>query len=341
MTEEIWSGDKQLKFQYTNASGETRERAVTVTKITSGNGAYLLSAAEPGVFHTKQFRSDRIIGRLIDLDTGQEGTLQEIFGLPERLPDTLPKPVNTKPKRASKRKARKDRFSGIRVTSPPDVWIQVEDETDYKELLDLYSFDLEDIPAKERVNELLNVCDPADFLIEISDFELYLKEGPHPLCSDLLLDLRDDPDDSTPWLAHADFDQGDPLVTQGAVQLQHISQSIPMAVEALEGMKKAELQALCKSIAEPENGRKKDLISRLIPKLRDLDLHIALPGSKLDNAITTVARAYLLEILQTIKTLHPVQQASVLEEAAGQDLPQEILKHIERFKALAESKLEK
>ncbi len=84
--ETIWTGAKQIRFNYRNAQGEYSDREVTVHKVVAGeDDTYFV-----GLCHMRNeprtFRLDRVYPRnkVTDTATGEINTLRKILGVKRR-----------------------------------------------------------------------------------------------------------------------------------------------------------------------------------------------------------------------------------------------------------------
>lgn len=88
--EEIWQGNKRIRFAYRNAVSDGTDREVSVRKVMSAGSGHDDDIYFQGYCHLRNeprtFRLDRVKGRkVVDTATGEIGTLRQILGIKRRL----------------------------------------------------------------------------------------------------------------------------------------------------------------------------------------------------------------------------------------------------------------
>ena len=89
--ETIWSGSKQIRFEYRTSDGDYSDREVTVHKVVSSGSGWSDDIYFMGHCHLRNeprtFRLDRVRPRnkVVDTATGELGTLRQILGVKRRV----------------------------------------------------------------------------------------------------------------------------------------------------------------------------------------------------------------------------------------------------------------
>lgn len=75
-----WRGNKRVTFMYMDSKGDITTRDVNAVRVDHKNGETYLVGYCMTRRATRTFRADRIIGEVIDMETGEVGNFTDIFG---------------------------------------------------------------------------------------------------------------------------------------------------------------------------------------------------------------------------------------------------------------------
>jgi len=214
------------------------------------------------------------------------------------------------------------KFKFPKYRSPRGALVKIVDVTDYRE--DIW-IDLE--PEDKRnfsIEDFEHFCGDAE--IEVEQFNETILKPSHPVLKeipclkgkgeeleDLMLVIEDVPPKSEVVLWGADFEMK--LFKEGYLQ-EHQFESPEALVEEqknfIQRHKVSELKDLCKSIGESTNGKKQELVERLITRIDDIQTPVFLkPTTALFELIDRCRDAYVDDVRNTIDDWHPTVIKSV------------------------------
>lgn len=74
-----WHGNKRVTFEYMDSNGDITTRDVSAVRVDHKNGETYLVGYCMTRRATRTFRADRILGEVIDMETGEVGEFDDIF----------------------------------------------------------------------------------------------------------------------------------------------------------------------------------------------------------------------------------------------------------------------
>ncbi|GEM_PF-5622479 len=75
----LWRGNKRVTFDYMDSTGDITTRDVNAVRVDHKHGETYLVGYDMTRRATRTFRADRILGDVIDMETGEVGSFDDIF----------------------------------------------------------------------------------------------------------------------------------------------------------------------------------------------------------------------------------------------------------------------
>ncbi|RLJ20004.1 hypothetical protein DJ031_06750 [bacterium endosymbiont of Escarpia laminata] len=308
----IWKGGKNIRFHYVDSQGNHTDRDLLLRQVYDDGLAIYLQGYSYLREEERTFRFDRISGDIVDVETGQTGTLSDILNIPAEYLVGKEKgtPIDRSSRNAGKPRRRKQvkaasGFSFPLLFSPSNSLVKISDDTDYRsdflswiepderrayseddflEELEWSSLDIEVQIFEEIINannlNKLGLSDLSELVGVIQDLTYGKMEGA------IYID--------TPALKNA-LSQGflDEVTDYDAAKLR----------ELLSSLRKDQLAPEAKKIGIKSSLKKAELIDHLIPNIDKLPFKFAVPSDRLYGLIDKIAGDYILDLKETLKSL--------------------------------------
>lgn len=320
----IWSGERHVRFPYTDSNGNHTQRDLLLRKVYRDGDTTYIQGFSYLREDERTFRLDRVTGNFIDADSGEAGSLDVLLGIPTDFlnSNTIQRhhtgKRSTSTTRSRRRKPVKapSGFEFPSIAISPDSLVEIVDETDYRDnfLSWLEPEERRDYSEKDFLEEL----DWGILDIEVQPFEEILtpeklKKLGHNISPEAISIIRDSALTYGCDAIKIDSPIKKKMVDKGFLDPVDLSDTALLR-KLLSSLQKDQLVTEAKRLGIKVSQKKADIIEQLIPHAAKLAISFAHPSKRIHAFLDNLSGAFIEDIKKTLSDLPAAYHAAVWKQ---------------------------